>query len=65
MITVTTTRTTNWAGLEGIFQSRFVNHLETQLSMRYPGAPGVPGARVLSQQNIPKQYMKYATPFVP
>ncbi len=65
LITVTTIRTTNWVGLQRIFESRFVNNLETQLSMRYPGANGVPGARVTSRQNIPSQYMKYARPFIP
>jgi len=45
----------------------FTRYLENQLSMRFPGIdlPGVLGARVISRQNIPAQYMGYATPFVP
>jgi RHS repeat-associated protein len=65
--TVMTIRTTNWAGLESLYTRTFTRYLESQLSMRFPGLdlPGVPGARVISRQNIPSQYMIYATPFVP
>jgi hypothetical protein len=64
--TVMSIRTTNFVGLEPLYTRTFTRYLESQLSMRFPGLdlPGVPGARVISRQNIPSQYMIYATPFV-
>lgn len=65
--TVMTIRSTDLVGLESNMTNTFTKYLENQLSMRFPGVdlPGVPGARVISRQNIPSQYMVYATQFEP